>query len=76
MAPLRDDPAMIENRDAIGLEDGGEPVRDDDHRPPIHEAIQSLLDEALALRVERARRLVQEKNRRIEIGRASCRERV
>ncbi len=55
---LRDDAALVEDHDAVGLEHGGQPVSDDEHRAPIQKAIQGLLDEALALRVERALRLV------------------
>lgn len=47
--------------DPLDLKYGGEAVRDDEHRAAIHDAVENLLDEALALRVERTRRLSTEK---------------
>src|SRR3954464_14312922 len=61
----RNDAAAVEDNDALGLHYGGKAVGDDHHRTAIHEAIEGLLDEALALRVQRARRLVEEKQRRV-----------
>src|ERR1700758_3824310 len=57
--------AAVENGDPLGLKYGGEAVRDDEHRAAIHHAVEGLLDEALALRIERTRRLVEEKQRRV-----------
>src|SRR5579883_1786080 len=53
---------VVEHGDPLGLKYGGEAVRDDEHRAAIHHAVEGLLDEALALRVERTRRLVEEKH--------------
>ncbi len=67
---LGDDTAVVEDHDPVGLEHGRQPVRDDHDSAPIQKAIQGLLDEALALRVERARRLVEEKDRGVAQERA------
>lgn len=51
--------------DPLGLKYGGEAARDDEHRAAIHHAVEGLLDEAVALRTERNRRLREEKQGRI-----------
>lgn len=48
--------------DLLNLAYGGDAVRDGQHRAAIHDAVEGLLDEALALRVERNRRLAQRKD--------------
>src|SRR5210317_1569114 len=60
-----DDPARIQYDDAIRVFDCREPVRDDERRPVLHEFREALLDMPLRLRVQRRRRLVQYKNRRV-----------
>ena len=70
----RDDAAVIHHDDAIGLEHGREPVRDDDRRALRHEPLERLLHEQLALRVERARRLVEQQDRRVLEDRARDRD--
>jgi hypothetical protein len=58
-------PPAVENDDTLRLQYGGQAMRNDQHRTAIHEAIEGLLDEALTLRVQRARRLVKEKQSRV-----------
>ena len=45
--------------DAVGADDGGQPVGDHDGGAPHHEAVQRALHQLLALAVQRARGLVQ-----------------
>ena len=61
----RHEAPLVQDGDPLGLHYGGEAVGDDEHRAAIHHAVEGLLDEALALRVERTRRLVEEKNGRV-----------
>ena len=70
----RDDAAVIHDDDTVGLLHGGQPVRDDDRRALRHELFERLLHEQLALRVERARRLVEQQDRRILENRARDRD--
>ena len=55
-----DDPAVVEHDDLVGVADGREPVGDRDRRAALGEAVERLLDGALGLGVERARRLVED----------------
>lgn len=48
-----------DDSDVLNLAYGGKAVCDSQHRAAIHDAVEGLLDEALALRVERSRRLAQ-----------------
>ena len=61
----RHETPMVEDGDPLGLKYGGEAVRDDEHRAAIHHAVEGLLDEALTLRIERTRRLVEHQDRRV-----------
>src|SRR5215207_4991125 len=65
MRAFLDKPALVEDEDAVGGPDGGEPVGDDERRAAPHEAIERLLHGALALGVEGGRRLVEEEDRRV-----------
>ena len=56
--------------DAVGAPHGREPVRDDEHRAPLGDLAHVLLDDALALVIERARRLVEDQDARIGDQRA------
>src|SRR5438046_5468868 len=60
------DPAFREHHDEIGVLHRGEPVRDDEHRAVLHEAVDRLLHQTLGFRVERARRLVDNEDWRID----------
>ncbi|ESS36533.1 hypothetical protein P355_2306 [Burkholderia cenocepacia KC-01] len=59
-----DEPAVLHHEDAIGVDDGRQPVRDDEARAMLRDAHQFLLDRALRARVERRRRLVEHDDRR------------
>src|SRR5439155_32942 len=63
-APLGDAP-RVDAEDAVGVAQGGEAVRDDEHRAAAHEVGQRLLHHELALGVEVRGRLVQDQDRRI-----------
>src|SRR5262252_10283356 len=65
-----DQPAALDRDDAIGGPHGGEPMRDDEDRAPPGDLAHVALDDALALRVERAGRLVEDENPRIGDERA------
>jgi len=64
MAAKRDQAPTAESRDPLAFKYGGEAARDDRRRAVLREAIERLLDEALALRAERARRLTRRKPER------------
>src|SRR5688572_23619591 len=69
-----DDAATLENENAIRVLDGREPVRDDEHRASGEQALDGLLDESLALGVERRRRLVENQDRWVGEERAGDRD--
>src|SRR5450631_3211772 len=60
MAAALDDTAPLDDEDRVGATYGRESVRDDERRAPLHELREALLDERLALAVERRRRLVED----------------
>ena len=49
VAALLDDPALVEHDQAIEARDGGEPMRDRDHRATLHQPVELLLDRRLDL---------------------------
>src|SRR6202790_4867689 len=55
---LLDDPAGVDDEDAVGIEDGRQAVGNDDDRPPLHQAIELELHLALGFAVEDRGRLV------------------
>src|SRR6185295_4141726 len=57
-----DNAAVLDDRDAVGMADGGEAVGDDKAGPAAHEAGQAPLDEPLALGVEVAGGLVEDED--------------
>ena len=65
-----DQAAVIERDDAIRGPHGREPVCDDENRSPPGDFLHVLLDNALALIVERARRLVEDEDARVRDQRA------
>src|SRR5919201_4817 len=69
-----DDPAVVQHDDLIGLAHGREPVRDRNRRPPLREPVERRLHEPLGLGVERARRLVEDENRRVAENRPRDRD--
>ena len=55
----------VEHDDLICVAHGREPVGDRDRRSSLGKPLERLLDEALGLRVERRRRLVEHEDRRV-----------
>jgi hypothetical protein len=55
----------VEHDYPVHRRDGGQTVRDGNHRLALHQAIEALADRGLDLRVERAGRLVEEQDRRV-----------
>ena len=52
----------------------GQPVRNGDHRAPVHQPVERRLDRPLALAVQRAGRLIQQQDRRVLQQRARDRQ--
>src|SRR5438093_94735 len=65
MLTLPDDLAAIHHHDRVGAEDRAETMRDHERRPLVHDALDGLLDEMLALGVHLAGGLVEDENRRL-----------
>src|SRR6266508_4660564 len=65
MGAVLDQASALERHDAIRRAHGREPVRDDENRPSLGDLFHVLLDDALALIVEGARRLVEDQNARV-----------
>ena len=65
MASDLDDAALIEHADQVGLLHRRQPVRDHQHGAALHQAFERQLHLGLGLAVERAGRLVEEKDRRV-----------
>ena len=57
-----EDPALFDDQYLIGAADCGEAMRDDEGRSTLHEVAEAVLNHCLALRVERACRLVEDEN--------------
>src|SRR3989441_717231 len=55
-----DDSTFVEHDDAVDVLDRREAVGDDDRRPPEHQLGERILDEMLGLRIDRARRLIED----------------
>ena len=62
MAALLDEAPVLEDEDAVGAADRGEAVRDHEGGAALHQPLQRLLHEPLALRVERAGGLVEQQD--------------
>src|SRR5690606_35572178 len=60
-----DDAALIEDENLVGVGDGRQAVGNDEGRASATKRIESALDLAFRLRVERAGRLVEDQNRRL-----------
>lgn len=60
VAPPLDDPSLVQDDDLVGLDDGREPVRDDERRAPAYGGREVPLDLLLGGRVERGCRLVED----------------
>ena len=64
MPPLLDDAPAVEHKDAVGTLDRGEPVRDYYGCAPAHRRLESVLDNALTLRIQTAGRFAHPRPRR------------
>ena len=56
---------MVEHDDLVGIHDGGEPVRDDQRRATLRNAIELRLDGKLGTRFQRRGGLVEDDDRRV-----------
>src|SRR6266536_329709 len=65
MGPVLDDTAALDRDDAVGATYGREPVCDHKHGTPFDDAAHVVLDDPLALVIERARRLVEDQDARV-----------
>ena len=65
MAALLDDAALVHDHQPVHGGDGRQAVGDGDHGLAGHQVVELLLDGRLHLRVERARRLVEDQDRRV-----------
>ena len=70
MRAVFDQPTALKRHDAVGRTHRREPVRDDEDGAPFGDLLHVVLDDALALVVERARRLVENQDARIADERA------
>src|SRR3954447_9996887 len=68
------DLAALEHEDLVGADEAREPVRDDDDGAPRGDTAEGPLHDRLALGIERARRLVEDKDARVAQQRAGDRE--
>jgi hypothetical protein len=65
VSPLLDDPAMVEDDDVVGLEDGIETVRDDEDGASLHQLPRGLFEQGFGLWVETGGGFVEDKERRV-----------
>src|SRR5207237_9973706 len=72
--PGLDDAAVIENDYLVGVADRREAVRDRDRRAALGQPVERLLHQPLGLGVERARRFVEDEDRRVAQDRAGDRD--
>ena len=63
--PRLDHLSAVDDVDHVGVDDGGQPVRDRDRGPRPHQRVECLLHLALAGRVQRRGRLVQDQDARV-----------
>src|SRR5579872_3389365 len=73
VGPVLDQPAAIERDDAVGAPYRGQAVGDDEHRPAPRDVLHVVLNNTLALVIERAGRLVEDQDARIGDERAGDR---
>ncbi len=66
MTPLLPDLSFMNDEDSVGLLDRGKTVSDDQSRAPFEKLLESILDQHLGLRIDGARRLVENQNLGIE----------
>src|ERR1700693_2442909 len=63
MAADRDQPPCLEYRNAVGLKDSRQSMRDHQGRAPAHELSQRRLHQPLGFGIERARSVIEQQNR-------------
>ena len=63
--PGLDDASVVEHQNARRIAHGGEPVGDDEGGAAFHHLIERLRDARLGYRIERARRFVENQDRRV-----------
>ena len=68
MRALLDDAALVHDQDTVGLEDGCQPMGDDDRRAALHQPVECRLHQCFAFGVERGRGFVEQQDRRIASG--------
>ena len=64
------DLAGVEHQDAVGADDAGQAVRQDQCGAPGHQPVERLLDDRLVLGVDGRERFVQHQDRRVTQQRA------
>src|SRR5688572_15609678 len=64
------EPPAIEHEDAVGVTNGGEPVRNDERGAPLEQPVHGFLHQRFALAVERAGRFVEDQDLRVAQNRA------
>src|ERR1700691_3575464 len=69
-----DDQSVLDDENAIGVHDGGEPVRDDERRAVLAQLGDRLLHVVFGLRIERRGRLIEQDDRRVLDQRARDRD--
>ena len=69
-----DDAPLVEDDDAVDRADGGQAMRDDDRRTPLHHRFERALEARLGVRVDARRRLVEDEQRRVAVDGARERE--
>ena len=74
MRALLDDAPALHHQDAVGVDDGGEAMGDDERRAARHQRIERALHERFVFRVERGSRLVEQQHRRVFQDRAGDRQ--
>ena len=60
-----DDLPLLHREDAVAVDDAGEPVRQDQRRAALHEAVERLLDYRFIVGIDGGKGLVQHQDRRI-----------
>src|SRR5215510_12255721 len=65
VTPRFDDRSILDDEDAISIDDGMQAMCDHDRRPPLAEVLDRALNLPLGFGIERSRRLVEQDDRRV-----------
>src|SRR5262249_38545762 len=65
VTPRFDDRPILDDEDAIGVDDGMQTMRDHDGRSSLAQVLDRALNLPLGFRIERSRRLVEQNDRRV-----------